>query len=104
MSRVIPDDLAEKAALMREYVRRLDVGEPVSDQLYAALVSATNDRYATGPKPGQYSPDFALPDQHSDLRCSRMSADRAACFWCFIAAGTGDRTAAPNWSSWNNPV
>jgi hypothetical protein len=64
----IPDDLAEKAALMREYVRRLDVGEPVSDQLYAALVSATNDRYATGPEPGQHIPDFALPDQHGDLR------------------------------------
>lgn len=64
----IPDDLAEKAALMREYVRRLGVGESVSDQLYAALVSATNDRYATGPEPGQYIPDFALPDQHGDLR------------------------------------
>jgi hypothetical protein len=64
----IPDDLAKKAALMREYVRRLDVGEPVSDQLYAALVSATNDHYATGPDPGQYIPDFTLPDQHGDLR------------------------------------
>ena len=57
----IPDDLAEKAALMQEYVRRLDAGEPVSDRLYAAVVSATNDRYSTGPEPGQYIPDFSFP-------------------------------------------
>jgi len=36
--------------------------------LYAALVNATNDHYATGLEPGQYIPDFALPDQRGDLR------------------------------------
>jgi hypothetical protein len=68
MALEIPDDLAEKAALMQEYGRRLAAGEPVSHELYAALVSATNDHYATGPEPGQRIPDFALPDQRGDLR------------------------------------
>jgi hypothetical protein len=56
MSRVIPDDLAEKAALMREYVRRLDVGEPVSDQLYAALVSQPTIATRQGRSPANTAP------------------------------------------------
>jgi hypothetical protein len=64
----IPPDLAEKAAIMREFGRRRAAGEPVSDELYAAHVSATNDQYATGPEPGQRIPDFALSDQHGVLR------------------------------------
>lgn len=44
------------------------IGEPASDELYAMLVNATNDRYATGPEPGQYIPDFVLPDQYGHLR------------------------------------
>ena len=45
----VPKDLAEKAAIMREFGRRRAAGEPVSDELYAKHVNATNDRYATGP-------------------------------------------------------
>jgi hypothetical protein len=64
----VPEDLAEKAEIMREFGRRRAAGEPVSDQLYAKHVNATNDRYATGPDPGQPIPDFALSDQNGVLR------------------------------------
>jgi len=64
----VPKDLAEKAAIMREFGRRRAAGEPVSDELYSKHVSATNDRYTTGPDPGQHIPDFALPDQYGVLR------------------------------------
>lgn len=64
----VPEDLAEKAAIMREFGRRRAAGEPVSEELYAQHVNATNDRYTTGPEPGQRIPDFALPDQNGALR------------------------------------
>jgi hypothetical protein len=63
MAQEVPADLAEKAAIMREFGRRRAAGEPVSAELYAQHVNATNDRYTTGPEPGQRIPDFALPDQ-----------------------------------------
>ena len=68
MASEIPDDLAEKAAIMREFGRRRAAGEPVPAELYAKHINATNDRYATGPEPGERIPDFALPDQHGALR------------------------------------
>ena len=68
MAHEVPEDLAEKAAIMREFGRRRAAGEPVSAELYAKHVNATNDHYATGPEPGQHIPDFALPDQHDVLR------------------------------------
>jgi hypothetical protein len=58
-----PLDLAEKAAIMREFRRRRDAGEPIPDELRARHVNATNDGYATGPEPGQSIPRFSLPDQ-----------------------------------------
>jgi hypothetical protein len=64
----IPGDLEEKAAIMREFLRRRAEGEPVSDDLYARHVHATNDGYAAGPEPGERIPDFALPDQTGALR------------------------------------
>ena len=63
-----PEDLAEKAAIMREFGRRRAAGEPVSDELYTKHVNATNDDYKTGPEPGQHIPDFTLPDQTGALR------------------------------------
>jgi len=63
-----PPDLAEKAAIMREFGRRRAAGEPISDELLAKHVNATNDNYATGPEPGQRLPDFALPDQNGILK------------------------------------
>jgi hypothetical protein len=68
----VPEDLAEKAAIMREFGRRRAAGEPVSAELQAKHVNATNDNYATGPDPGQRIPDFALPDQDG---ASRSLAD-----------------------------
>jgi hypothetical protein len=64
----VPEDLAEKAAIMREFGRRRAAGEPVPDELYTKHVNATNDRYATGPDPGERIPDFALPDQDGASR------------------------------------
>jgi hypothetical protein len=63
-----PSDLAEKAAIMRAFGRRRAAGEPVSDELLAQHVNATNDNYASGPEPGQRIPDFALSDQNRALR------------------------------------
>ena len=39
------------------------VGEPVPPEFYAKHVAATNDRYTTGPEPGEPIPAFALSDQ-----------------------------------------
>jgi hypothetical protein len=64
---VLPD-LAEKAAIMREFGRRRAAGEPVSEELQAAHVNATNDHYTTGPDAGQRLPDFVLPDEQGVLR------------------------------------
>ena len=72
----VPKDLAEKAAIMREFGRRRAAGEPVSDELYAKHVNATNDRYATGPESGQHIPDFALSDQNGVLRTLTNLAGR----------------------------
>jgi hypothetical protein len=64
----VPADLAEKAAIMREFGRRRAAGEPVSEELLAKHVNATNDNYTTGPNPGERIPDFALPDANGVLR------------------------------------
>ncbi len=64
----IPGDLQEKAAIMREFLRRRAADEPVSEELYARHVHATNDGYSTGPEPGERIPEFALPDQTGVLR------------------------------------
>jgi hypothetical protein len=42
--------------------------EPVSEELQAKHVNATNDNYTTGPEPGERIPDFALTDANSVLR------------------------------------
>jgi hypothetical protein len=68
MANEVPEDIAEKAAIMREFGRRRAAGELVPDELYVRHVNATNDRYATGPEPSQHIPDFSLPDQHGALR------------------------------------
>ena len=66
-----PHDLAEKAAIMREFRRRRNSGEPISPELRASHVHATNDGYSTGPEPGQRIPDFSLPDQTGLMRSIR---------------------------------
>ena len=68
MAYEVPGDLAEKAAIMREFGRRRAAGEAVSDELYAQHVHATNDGYSTGPDPGQRIPKFLLPDQKGVAR------------------------------------
>ena len=64
----IPPDLAEKAAIMREFGRRRAAGESVSEELQAKHVNATNDNYTTGPDLGQRIPDFGLPDENGVLK------------------------------------
>ncbi len=64
----VPQDLAEKAAIMREFRRLRAAGEPVPPELYAKHIQATNDQYTTGPDPGERIPDFALPDQQGAMR------------------------------------
>jgi hypothetical protein len=63
MANDIPEDLQEKAAIMREFGRLRAAGQPVPAELQAKHVKATNDRYTTGPEPGERVPDFRLPDQ-----------------------------------------
>jgi len=58
-----PEDLQEKAAIMREFGRLRAAGLPVPAELQTKHVNATNDGYATGPGPGGRIPDFLLPDQ-----------------------------------------
>src|ERR1700685_4046236 len=64
----VPADLAEKAAIMREFGRRRAAGEPVSEELQAKHVNATNDNYTTGPEAGEGIPDFALPEANGVLQ------------------------------------
>jgi hypothetical protein len=68
MTYEVPKDLAEKAAVMREFRRLRSAGEPVPPELYARHVSATNDGYTTGPEPGERIPDFNLPDHEGRSR------------------------------------
>ncbi len=68
MANEVPQDLEQKAAIMREFGRRRAAGEPVSMELYHQHINATNDHYATGPEPGERIPDFALPDQNGAVR------------------------------------
>ncbi len=68
MSTAKTDDIAEKAAAMLEFRKYRDAGLPVPPEVRARHVQATNDRYATGPEPGEKIPEFALPDQQGALR------------------------------------
>jgi hypothetical protein len=63
MTDQIPNDLAEKAAIMREFGRLRAAGAPIPPELQAKHVNATNDGYRTGPDPGGRIPEFTLPDQ-----------------------------------------
>lgn len=63
-----PKDLAEKAAVMREFARLRAANQPIPPELQARHVNATNDGYTTGPEPGEHIPDFSLPDQDGALR------------------------------------
>jgi hypothetical protein len=64
----IPHDLAQKAAAMREFRRLRAAGLPVTSEVRASHVWATNDGYATGFDAGQRIPGFALPDQCGAIR------------------------------------
>jgi cytochrome oxidase Cu insertion factor (SCO1/SenC/PrrC family) len=68
MANDIPEDLAEKAAVMEEFRSLRAAGKPVPADLYAKHVQATNDRYTTGPELGQRIPDFSLSDQSGQPR------------------------------------
>ena len=68
MANELPADLAEKAAVMREFRRLRADGLSVPPGLYEAHLKATNDGYTTGPEPGERIPDFSLADQAGVLR------------------------------------
>jgi hypothetical protein len=68
MTNDLPPDLEEKAAIMREFRRHRAAGLPVPPELYAKHLQATNDRYATGPEPGERIPPFSLLDHSGELR------------------------------------
>lgn len=68
MSNEIPKDIAERAAIMREFRKLRAAGQPIPDELYAQFLQATNDGYTTGPEPGERIPDFSLPDQKGQMR------------------------------------
>jgi hypothetical protein len=64
----VPADLAQKAAAMREFRRLRDAGLPVPPEVRIRHVQATNDRYTTGPNPGERVPVFQLPDQDGAVK------------------------------------
>lgn len=68
MANRVPNDLAEKAAIMREFGRLRAAGQPIPAELQARHVNATNDGYTTGPEPGERIPEFSLSDQDGALR------------------------------------
>jgi hypothetical protein len=63
-----PQDLAEKAAAMREFGRLRAAGLPIPAEVRARHVLATNDGFTTGPDTGERIPEFALPDQSGATR------------------------------------
>ncbi len=69
----IPEDLAEKAAIMREFGRLRAAGEHVPPELHVRHINATNDRYTTGPEPGERIPDFSLPRPGRRFEITRKS-------------------------------
>ncbi|MGH9738547.1 MAG: hypothetical protein ACRD4X_08145 [Candidatus Acidiferrales bacterium] len=68
MANEVPNDLAEKAAIMREFGRLRAAGQPIPAELQAKHVNATNDGYTTGPEPAERIPDFSLADQNGMSR------------------------------------
>jgi len=64
----ISQELAEKAAAMKEFGRLRQAGAAIPAEVRARHLWATNDGYATGPNPGERFPEFALPDQFGAMR------------------------------------
>jgi hypothetical protein len=83
MANDIPNDLAEKAVIMREFRRLRAAGEPVPAELYAKFIHATNDNYTSGPEPGERLPDFSLSDQYGQIRNVANLAGRNGLFLVF---------------------
>ncbi|MGP0075076.1 MAG: hypothetical protein ACLPWF_24455 [Bryobacteraceae bacterium] len=79
----IPQDLAEKAAAMREFGRLRNAGLPIPAEIRERHIWATNDGYATGPDPGERIPDFALPDQSGAVRALSDLAGENGLFLVF---------------------
>ena len=105
MANEIPEDLERKSC---RSCASLDGGERPESRSRRAVSQAHQRhqrslRYRT--RSGPAHPGFCA--SRSKWRCADRSpilAGPTVCCWCFIAARIGDNTAAPNWSSWNNPV
>jgi len=78
-----PQDLAEKAAAMREFGRLRAAGLTIPAEVRAGYVRATNDGYATAPDPGERFPEFALPGQSGAIRTLQYPAGPNGLFLVF---------------------
>jgi hypothetical protein len=62
-------DTTAKASILRGMLRRLGAGgADITTNDWLDFVQAQNDDYKTGPAIGQKVPDFALTDQHQQIR------------------------------------
>jgi len=51
-----------------EFMRRMESGEPLTEELWLHHFDHQNAGAVSGPAAGEAAPDFELPDQHGRLR------------------------------------
>ena len=62
-------DQSTKASVLHGMIRRMGAGgADITTKDWLEFVEAQNDGYRTGPDIGQKVPDFALADQHGQIR------------------------------------
>ncbi len=62
-------DQSTKASVLHGMIRRMGAGgADITTEDWLQFVEAQNDGYRTGPDIGQRVPDFALADQHGQIR------------------------------------
>jgi hypothetical protein len=62
-------DATKKASILHGMVRRLGAGgAAITIEEWHDFVKAQNDGYKTGPEIGDKVPEFALTDQHGQIR------------------------------------
>ncbi len=62
-------DQSTKASVLHGMIRRMGAGgADITTKDWLEFVEAQNDGYRTGPDIGQRVPDFALADQHGQIR------------------------------------
>jgi len=62
-------DQSTKASILHGMIRRMGAGgADITTEDWLEFVEAQNDGYRTGPDIGQKVPDFAITDQHGQIR------------------------------------